>query len=114
MEYFGDKDIEEAMLKSCLLFYSKDIKNKRNIIFQKILLSLIIGSGVTNRNEIKEKITTQYKDYLISEDKIDFAIQELIKNKFIKEVKGELTLTTESKQDVEQDVKRFRNSKTIL
>lgn len=43
MEYFRDKDIEEAMLKSCLLFYSKDIKNKRNIIFQKILLSLIIG-----------------------------------------------------------------------
>ena len=114
MEYFGDKDIEEAMLKSCLLFYSKDIKNKRNIIFQKILLSLIIGSGVTNRNEIKEKITTQYKDYLISEDKIDFAIQELIKNKFIKEVKGELTLTTESKQDVEQDVKKISEQQNYL
>lgn len=114
MEYFRDKDIEEAMLKSCLLFYSKDIKNKRNIIFQKILLSLIIGSGVTNRKEIKKKVTTQYKDYLISEDKIDFAIQELIKNKFIKEVKGELTLTTESQQDVEQDVKKISEQHNYL
>ena len=114
MEYFRDKDIEEAMLKSCLLFYSKDIKNKRNIIFQKILLSLIIGSGVTNRKEIKKKITTQYKDYLISEDKIDFAIQELIKNKFIKEVKGELTLTPESQEDVEQDVKQLSEQQNYL
>lgn len=114
MEYFRDKDIEEAMLKSCLLFYSKDIKNKRNIIFQKILLSLIIGSGVTNRKEIKKKVTTQYKDYLISEDKIDFAIQELIKNKFIKEEKGELTLTSESQQDVEQDVKKISEQQNYL
>lgn len=114
MEYFRDKDVEEAMLKSCLLFYSKDIKNKRNIIFQKILLSLIIGSGVTNRKEIKRKVTTQYKDYLISEDKIDFAIQELIKNNFIKEVKGELTLTPESQQDVEQDVKQISEQQNYL
>ena len=27
MSYFKDKDIEEAMLKSCLLFNSKEIKN---------------------------------------------------------------------------------------
>lgn len=114
MSYFKDKDVEEAMLKSCLLFYSKDIKNKRNIIFQKILLSLIIGSGVTNRKEIKEKVTTQYKDYLISEDKIDFAIQELIKNNFIKEVKEKLTLTTESQQDVEQDVKQISEQQNYL
>lgn len=114
MSYFKDKDVEEAMLKSCLLFYSKDIKNKRNIIFQKILLSLIIGSGVTNREEIKEKVTTQYKDYLISKDKIDFAIQELIKNNFIKEVEGELTLTTESQQDVEQDVKQISEQQKHL
>ena len=49
MSYFKDKDIEEAMLKSCLLFNSKEIKNKRNVIFQKFLLSLIIGGGVANR-----------------------------------------------------------------
>lgn len=105
MSYFKDKDIEEAMLKSCLLFNSKEIKNKRNVIFQKFLLSLIIGGGVANRKGILEKVTTQYKGYLINENNIDFAIQELIKNKFIKEENGELALTVESQQDVEKDVK---------
>lgn len=104
MSYFKDKDIEEAMLKSCLLFNSKEIKNKRNVIFQKFLLSLIIGGGVANRKEILEKVTTQYKGYLINENNIDFAIQELIKNKFIKEENGELALTVESQQDMEKDV----------
>ena len=105
MSYFKDKDIEEAMLKSCLLFNSKEIKNKRNVIFQKFLLSLIIGGGVANRKGILEKVTTQYKGYLINENNIDFAIQELIKNKFIKEENGELALTVESQQDMEKDVK---------
>lgn len=105
MSYFKDKDIEEAMLKSCLLFNSKEIKNKRNVIFQKFLLSLIIGGGVANRKGILEKVTTQYKGYLINENNIDFTIQELIKNKFIKEENGELALTVESQQDVEKDVK---------
>lgn len=105
MSYFKDKDIEKAMLKSCLLFNSKEIKNKRNVIFQKFLLSLIIGGGVANRKGILEKVTTQYKGYLINENNIDFAIQELIKNKFIKEENGELALTVESQQDMEKDVK---------
>lgn len=105
MSYFKDKDIEEAMLKSCLLFNSKEIKNKRNVIFQKFLLSLIIGGGVANRKGILEKVTTQNKGYLINENNIDFAIQELIKNKFIKEENGELALTVESQQDMEKDVK---------
>lgn len=105
MSYFKDKDIEEAMLKSCLLFNSKEIKNKRNVIFQKFLLSLIIGDGVANRKGILEKVTTQYKGFLINENNIDFAIQELIKNKFIKEENGELALTVESQQDMEKDVK---------
>lgn len=114
MSYFKDKDIEEAMLKSCLLFNSKEIKNKRNVIFQKFLLSLIIGGGVANRKGILEKVTTQYKGYLINENNIDFAIQELIKNKFIKEENGELALTVESQQDMEKDVKLISEQQKLL
>lgn len=106
MSYFKeDKDLEEAMLKSCLLFNSKEIKNKRNSIFQKFLLSLIIRDRVTDRKQIMEEVTKQHKDYLINENNIDSAIQELIKNKFIKEENGELALTVESQQDMEKDVK---------
>ena len=114
MNYFKDKEIEEAMLKSCLLFNSKEIKSKRNVIFQKFLLSLIIGGGVTSRKEIMEKVTTQHKGFFINEDNIDFAIQELVKNKFIKEENGELTLTAESQQDAEKDVKQISEQQKKL
>lgn len=97
--FFEDKDIEEAMLKSCLLFNNKNIKNKRNHLFQKFLLSLIISGEVKNKDAIKRYIEEQHKSFFIDDGKIDSAIADMEKNGLIENTNGSIVLTPETQEN---------------
>lgn len=50
----NDEAVETAMLKSCLLFSGRNIKNNRAIILQKKILSLLIQGKVKDVSDVKE------------------------------------------------------------
>lgn len=105
--FFEDKDIEEAMLKSCLLYNRKEIKDKRNNLFQKFLLSLVINGVANSRDTIKQYVDKHRKNFLINDSKIDSTIAEIEKNGLVSVVNGEIILTPETQTNIANDTERI-------
>lgn len=106
----NDAAVEEAMLKSCLLFNNKHVKDKRNVLFQKFVLSLVISGKAKNKTSIKAFYQQQYKELLIDDGRIDAALQEMEGKKMIKIHNDEnIELTPKTASDAESYIVEVHN-----
>lgn len=111
---FEDENIEEAMLKSCFLYNRKEIKEKRNSLFHKTILALIISGKVNTMTKIKEYFDKNHKALFISESKIQAAVNELKNNQLV-EIKGEeIILTSNTQQEVNKYNKHITEQQNAL
>lgn len=109
-----DEYIEEAMIKSCLLYNKKEIKEKRNSLFHKTILSLIISGKVNTLTEIKEYFDKHHKTLFIDENRIQSAIKELVNNRFIELKDERIILTSDTQQEGENHIRSITKLQKIL
>lgn len=110
MKYiYEDKDIEEAMLKSCLLYSNKNIKSKKNHLFEKFVLSLVISDLANSKKTIKDYITEHNYNFIIDDSRLDVAINQLEKNELITINKDIISLKSGIKTDANNYVQKITN-----
>lgn len=112
--FSDDEYIEEAMIKSCLLYNKKEIKEKRNSLFHKTILSLIISGKVNTLIEIKEYFDKHHKTLFIDENRIQSAIKELVNNRFIELKDERIILTSDTQQESENHIRSITKLQKIL
>lgn len=83
MSLFDDENIEESMLRSCLLCKEKSIKEKKNSLFPKYILSIILGHKLHSKEEIESYIKKNKKGLIINNGRLDSALNTLINDHFI-------------------------------
>lgn len=95
MDYFNkNKDLEEAMLKTSLLFSTKKLGDKRDSLFLKSILSLVISRKVNTISDIKEYFFRENNGLTIDEAKLNNTIKEF-KEKGLIDVNGDVIFLTE-------------------
>lgn len=83
-DYFlNDPDLEEALLKTFLLFLNSKIKEKRDSILTKYILALVLSKKVSSVTSIKHYFDTYRKDISIDNDKIKSVIIDLKKQDLV-------------------------------
>lgn len=81
--FFNDKDLEEAMLKTCLLFDNKKIQNKRDSFLLKSLLALILSEKMKSKDDITKCFKQINSSLVLIPEKVDAILAELVKQEFI-------------------------------
>ena len=99
---------------SCLLFSGKAVKDKRNVLFQKFLLSFIISEKTIAREKIYSEIKSRHKEFMVSEGNVESALNELSKQNFLREEAGVISLTDKARQDIDENDKNISEQVSCL
>lgn len=103
--FFEDQDIEEALLKTCLLFENKKMNAKKDSLFSKVALSLIISKKADTIDAIKEYIDSHNDGEAIVRSKINTIVAELTRKGILETSQdGILRLKKKVKEEAEQYV----------
>lgn len=78
-----NEPLEEAMLKSCLIFNRRANKNNRDSLFEKYILSLIIAEEAETTDEIEQIVNQHYGNGFVDKVQINKALSGLAKKKII-------------------------------
>ena len=100
--FFNDKDLEEAMLKTCLLFDNKKIQNKRDSFLLKSLLALILSEKMKSKDDITKCFKQINSSLVLIPEKVDAILAELVKQEFI-EIDGKGGIKPKAKVSKETD-----------
>lgn len=103
MNYWqDDKDLEKAMINSSLLLLKANIKDKRGLLFQKYILSLIFAGKVKKIDDILTDFNKTHPNVYIDESQVKSALETLRKEKIIDHGEdGEFVLAERKKQEAE-------------
>lgn len=104
-KYFhDDKNYEEAMLKTCLLFSSRNIKGKRQSLFYKKVMAILLSGRVSNSKDLYKYLSTEgLKD--IDTNIVENSIKYLKNNKFIEvDSNGNIEVQQKKKAEADKDV----------
>lgn len=106
-KYFhDDKNYEEAMLKTCLLFSSRNIRGKRQNLFYKKVLAIFLSGRASNANELFEYLK---KEGLkgIDTNIVENSLKYLKQYKLIDvDNKGNVTVQSKKKAEADNDVNK--------
>ena len=84
MEYWqDDKHLEEAMLKSSMLFIKAKINDKRSLLFEKYLLSIFFSGRAKNVEDIITLFSNTHQNIYIDKTQVKSALDSLVKDKIL-------------------------------
>lgn len=95
----NDKDIEEALLKTCILFEKREVVNKKDALFLKMITSLIMCEKANTIDDIKKYLENQAHNIEFDKSKIDATVKELISKHFIELEEDHLKLTPSTQKE---------------
>lgn len=103
MNYWqDDKDLEKAMINSSLLLLKANIKDKRVLLFQKYILSLIFAGKVKKIDDVLSDFNKSHPNVYLDESQVWSALESLRKEKIIDYGEdGVFVLSEKKKQEAE-------------
>lgn len=112
----NDEAVETAMLKSCLLFSGRNIKNNRAIILQKKILSLLIQGKVKDVSDVKEFCFIGETEQIENKELVcESAIKTLQNQKFIDvNTDGSISLCKKTREEADKFVEKFNKNKNTI
>ena len=111
MDYWhNDKDLEMAMINSSLLLLRANIKDKRALLFQKYLLSLIFAGKVKKIDDVLADFNKTHPNVYLDEYQVKSSLDTLKREKIIDYCEnGEIVLTAKKKQEAEAYTHEIQN-----
>ena len=103
--FLDDKNIEGALIKTCILFEKKEVHNKKDALFLKMITSLIMCGKANTVAEIADYLKTKSHNIEFDKSKIEATIKELVKKQFIEFKDDVLQLTSKTKNEITEYVK---------
>ena len=118
MEYNSESDscIESSMLKSCLLFSGKNIRNNRKLILQKKILSLLFQNKITKQQDIEKYCFEGIDESTTEESSYSSALRALQQRKLVVlDDEGNIKLSDKTERDANTFSQEYRElrDKTI-
>lgn len=103
MNYWqDDKDLEKAMINSSLLLLKANIKDKRGLLFQKYILSLIFACKVKKIDDVLADFNKTHPNVYLDESQVKSSLETLRKEKIIDYGEdGEFVLAEKKKKEAE-------------
>ena len=111
MEYWhNDKDLEMAMINSSLLLVKANFKDKRALLFQKYLLSLIFAGKVKKIDDVLVDFNNTHPNVYLDESQVKSSLETLRKEKIIEYGEdGDFVLSEKKKQEAEAYTREIQN-----
>lgn len=112
--FFQDADLEEALLKVCILFDNNErIATKKDSLFLKTVLALIVSHKANTVDDIFKYFEKKNGGLNVDFQKVNSAVTELIKKGLIDNTNG-LNLTNKSKEDADKYIEETMSLMDIL
>lgn len=109
-----DRKLEEALLKSCLLFSGKNIRNNRELILQKKMMALILEGKVKSRRDM-EVYSIVGEANNGKADLTDQVITGLKKQKFIEvDSDGNISLSNKTAEEIKAFSDKFNHDRDVF
>lgn len=111
MEYWqDDKDLEKAMINSSLLLIKANINDKRTLLFQKYILSLIFSGKVKTMDDVLTDFSKTHPYVYLDAAQVKSSFDALRKEKIIDYGEdGKIVLTDKKKQEAEAYTRDIQN-----
>ena len=112
----NDEAVETAMLKSCLLFSGRNIKNNRAIILQKKILSLLIQGKVKEASEVEKFCFVGETEQIENKElACESAIKTLQSQGFIDvNSNGTISLCSKTQKEADKITEEFNKNKNTI
>ena len=108
--WHDDKDLEMAMINSSLLLVKANIKDKRALLFQKYLLSLIFAGKVKKIDDVLSDFNKTHPNVYLDESQVKSSLETLRKEKIIEYGEGGVfVLSEKKKQEAEAYTREIQN-----
>lgn len=107
--FLDDRDMEEALMKTCILFEKKEVHNKKDALFLKMITSLIMCNRANTVSDIVDYLEKKPHNIQFDKAKVEARIKELVKKQFIEYKEGVLQLTSKIKNEITEYVKENTN-----
>jgi hypothetical protein len=112
--FFQDADLEEALLKVCILFDNNGrIVTKKDSLFLKTVLALIVSHKADSVDTIYKYFEKKNGGLNVDYQKVISAVTELIKKGLVEDKNG-LKLSNKSKEDADKYIEEIMSLMDIL
>ena len=111
---FEDVNVEESMIKSCLLFSNRALKSKSNTLLQKYILSILMSGNSRTVNDICNYLKRNNKESIANSGKVEACLTDLCSNGFVTMEGDEYVIPIEKREESEKYMQEIKDKQEKL